>query len=123
MVDLQPSAAHQSQSFPSSGLDSTEMMGRGFQVFLSPSSYLGNGLMAARLAALGALGALGDEGVEQHCMVLLRTPPTAHRSVLLCFYSDSFGVESFPKFLPAQEIPGQVELRGCGLPSGRRPQW
>lgn len=96
------------------------MMGRGFQVFLSPFSYLGNGLMAARLAALGALG---DEGVEQHCMVLLRTPPAAHGTVLLCFYSGSFGVESFPKFLPAQEIPGQVELRGCDLPSGRRPQW
>lgn len=42
-------------------------MGRGFQVFLSPSSYLGNGLMAARLAALGALGA---EGVERRCTVL-----------------------------------------------------
>lgn len=51
------------------------MMGQGFQVLLSPSSYLGNGLMAARLAALGALGA---EGAEQHCMVLLRSCSTVN---------------------------------------------
>lgn len=50
-------------------------MGQGFQFFLSPSSYLGNGLMAARLAALGALRA---EGVELHHMVPLRTPSTVN---------------------------------------------